>query len=64
MDNSCIYPLQNVQTIHSWLGGGTTVTTIDTELPDHVVTWASSLLRRAIHENLKGPKAHFDAYGE
>ncbi|KAJ6668326.1 hypothetical protein lerEdw1_015703 [Lerista edwardsae] len=56
--------LQNVQTIHSWLGTGTTVTTIDTELPDHVITWASNILRRAIHENLKGPKAHFDSYVE
>ncbi|XP_053147136.1 dynein axonemal heavy chain 12 isoform X3 [Hemicordylus capensis] len=56
--------LQNVQTIHTWLGGGTTVTTIDTELPEHVITWASSALRKAINANLKGPKAHFDSYVE
>ncbi|XP_048346084.1 dynein axonemal heavy chain 12 isoform X2 [Sphaerodactylus townsendi] len=56
--------LQNVQTIHSWLGGGTVVSTIDTELPEHVITWASTILRGAISENLKGPKAHFDYYVE
>ncbi|XP_060544998.1 dynein axonemal heavy chain 12 [Pantherophis guttatus] len=56
--------LQNVQTIHSWLGGTNIVTTIDTELPDHVIAWASSVLRRAIDENLKGAKAHFDSYVE
>ncbi|XP_070594569.1 LOW QUALITY PROTEIN: dynein axonemal heavy chain 12 [Erythrolamprus reginae] len=56
--------LQNVQTIHSWLGGTNIVTTIDTELPDHVIAWASSILRKAIKENLKGAKAHFDSYDE
>ncbi|XP_032094987.1 dynein heavy chain 12, axonemal [Thamnophis elegans] len=56
--------LQNVQTIHSWLGGTTIVTTIDTELPDHVIAWASSALKTAINENLKGAKAHFDSYEE
>ncbi|XP_029142079.1 dynein heavy chain 12, axonemal [Protobothrops mucrosquamatus] len=56
--------LQNVQTIHSWLGGTNIVTTIDTELPDHVIAWASSVLKRAINENLKGAKAHFDSYVE
>ncbi|XP_013912661.1 PREDICTED: dynein heavy chain 12, axonemal isoform X2 [Thamnophis sirtalis] len=56
--------LQNVQTIHSWLGGTTIVTTIDTELPDHVIAWASSTLKTAINENLKGAKAHFDSYEE
>ncbi|XP_044307141.1 dynein axonemal heavy chain 12 [Varanus komodoensis] len=56
--------LQNVQTIHSWLGGASTVTHIDTELPEHVISWASSVLRTAIHENLKGAKAHFDSYVE
>lgn len=61
--NSYMCFKQNVQTIHSWLGGGA-VTTIDTELPEHVIKWASSVLRGAINENLKGPKAHFDYYGE
>ncbi|XP_058027873.1 dynein axonemal heavy chain 12 [Ahaetulla prasina] len=56
--------LQNVQTIHSWLGGTNIVTTIDTELPDHVIAWASSVLKTAINENLKGAKAHFDSYVE
>ncbi|XP_039204063.1 dynein heavy chain 12, axonemal isoform X3 [Crotalus tigris] len=56
--------LQNVQTIHSWLGGTNIVTTIDTELPDHVIAWASSVLKRAINENLKGAKAHFNSYVE
>ncbi|XP_061474275.1 dynein axonemal heavy chain 12 [Rhineura floridana] len=56
--------LQNVQTVHSWLAGGTTITTIDTELPEHVIKWANSELRSAINENLKGAKAHFDSYVE
>uniref|UniRef100_A0A8C5SFB2 Dynein heavy chain 12, axonemal n=1 Tax=Laticauda laticaudata TaxID=8630 RepID=A0A8C5SFB2_LATLA len=56
--------LQNVQTIHSWLGGTNIVTTIDTELPDHVIAWASFVLKTALNENLKGAKAHFDSYEE
>ncbi|KAH0630140.1 hypothetical protein JD844_012808 [Phrynosoma platyrhinos] len=56
--------LQHVQTIHSWLGGTSAVTAIDTELPEHVISWASSVLKKAVHENLKGPKAHFDFYVE
>ncbi|XP_032996859.1 dynein heavy chain 12, axonemal [Lacerta agilis] len=56
--------LQNVQAVHSWLAGGTTVATIDTELPEHVIAWANSILREAVNENLKGPKAHLDYYLE
>ncbi|XP_063147830.1 dynein axonemal heavy chain 12 [Candoia aspera] len=56
--------LQNVQTIHSWLGGTNIVTTIDTELPEHVIAWASSVLRTAVNENLKGAKAHYASYVE
>ncbi|XP_060622080.2 dynein axonemal heavy chain 12 [Anolis sagrei] len=56
--------LQHVQTIHSWLGGTTAISTIDTELPEHVIAWASSLLKEAVQENLKGPKAQFDYYVE
>uniref|UniRef100_A0A8C8RTS4 Dynein heavy chain linker domain-containing protein n=1 Tax=Pelusios castaneus TaxID=367368 RepID=A0A8C8RTS4_9SAUR len=56
--------LQNVQTIHSWLAGGPTTVTLDTELADHVIAWASSTLKRAIKANLEGPKEHFDRYVE
>uniref|UniRef100_A0A8D0GGB1 Dynein heavy chain 12, axonemal n=1 Tax=Sphenodon punctatus TaxID=8508 RepID=A0A8D0GGB1_SPHPU len=54
--------LQNVQAIHSWLAAGATVTTVDTELPDHVIAWAQSTLKRAVKENLKGPREHFENY--
>nr|XP_014432906.1 dynein heavy chain 12, axonemal isoform X1 [Pelodiscus sinensis] len=56
--------LQNVQTIHSWLAGGATAVTLDTELADHVIAWASSTLKRAILANLEGPKEHFERYVE
>uniref|UniRef100_G1KBI6 Dynein axonemal heavy chain 12 n=1 Tax=Anolis carolinensis TaxID=28377 RepID=G1KBI6_ANOCA len=56
--------LQHVQTIHSWLGGTTAISTLDTELPEHVIAWASSILKKAVQENLKGAKAQFDYYVE
>nr|XP_008166211.1 dynein axonemal heavy chain 12 isoform X1 [Chrysemys picta bellii] len=56
--------LQNVQTVHSWLSGGATAVTLDTELADHVLAWASSTLKRAIQANLEGPKEHFERYVE
>ncbi|XP_037760095.1 dynein axonemal heavy chain 12 isoform X2 [Chelonia mydas] len=56
--------LQNVQTVHSWLAGGPTTVTLDTELADHVIAWASSTLKRAIQANLEGPKKHFERYVE
>uniref|UniRef100_A0A8C4YH30 Dynein heavy chain 12, axonemal n=1 Tax=Gopherus evgoodei TaxID=1825980 RepID=A0A8C4YH30_9SAUR len=56
--------LQNVQTVHSWLAGGATTATLDTELADHVIAWASSTLKRAIQANLEGPKEHFERYVE
>lgn len=42
--------------------GGTT--TLDTELPDHVVVWATSTLKKSIRDNLEGPKEYFENYGE
>ncbi|NXL55199.1 DYH12 protein, partial [Chordeiles acutipennis] len=54
--------LQNIQTVHSWLMGGTT--TLDTELPDHVVVWATSTLKKSIRDNLEGPKEYFENYVE
>ncbi|XP_021265333.1 dynein heavy chain 12, axonemal [Numida meleagris] len=54
--------LQNVQTVHSWLAGGTT--TLDTELPSHVIAWAASTLKKSIRDNLEGPKEYFENYVE
>ncbi|KFQ54651.1 Dynein heavy chain 12, axonemal, partial [Pelecanus crispus] len=54
--------LQNIQTVHSWLMGGTT--TLDTELPNHVIVWATSTLKKSIRDNLEGPKEYFENYGE
>eukprot|EP00076_Gallus_gallus_P026084 XP_015148871.1 dynein heavy chain 12, axonemal isoform X3 [Gallus gallus] len=52
--------LQNVQTVHSWLMGGTT--TLRTELPTHVIAWATSTLKKVIRDNLEGPKEYFENY--
>ncbi|NWX55505.1 DYH12 protein, partial [Promerops cafer] len=52
--------LQNVQTIRAWLTGGTA--TVDAELPAHIVQWAKSILKKAIGDNLEGPKEHFKGY--
>ncbi|KFP56459.1 Dynein heavy chain 12, axonemal, partial [Cathartes aura] len=54
--------LQNVQTVHSWLMGGTT--TLDTKLPNDVIVWATSTLKKAIRDNLQGPKEYFENYVE
>ncbi|NXH14929.1 DYH12 protein, partial [Bucco capensis] len=54
--------LQNIQTIPSWLMGGTT--TLDTELPSHVMEWATSTLKKSLRDNLEGPKAYFENYVE
>ncbi|NXG19392.1 DYH7 protein, partial [Grallaria varia] len=54
--------LQNVQMIRSWLTEDTT--TVDAGLPNHVVQWATSTLKKAIRDNLEGPKEHFERYVE
>ncbi|XP_074691848.1 dynein axonemal heavy chain 12 [Strix aluco] len=54
--------LQNIQTVHSCLMGGTT--TLDTELPNHVIGWATSTLKKSVRDNLEGPKEYFENYVE
>ncbi|NXB86324.1 DYH12 protein, partial [Vidua chalybeata] len=54
--------LQNFQTIHAWLTGGTA--TLDAELPAHTVQWAKSTLEKSIRDNLEGPQEHFKGYVE
>ncbi|NWS64778.1 DYH12 protein, partial [Chunga burmeisteri] len=54
--------LQDIQTVRSWLMGGTT--TLDTELPNHVIVWATSTLKKSIRNNLEGPKEYFENYVE
>uniref|UniRef100_A0A8D0KPK5 Dynein heavy chain linker domain-containing protein n=1 Tax=Strix occidentalis caurina TaxID=311401 RepID=A0A8D0KPK5_STROC len=54
--------LQNIQTVHSCLMGGTT--TLDTELPNHVIVWATSTLKKSVRDNLEGPKEYFENYVE
>ncbi|NWH65725.1 DYH12 protein, partial [Geococcyx californianus] len=54
--------LQNTQTVHSWLMGGTA--TLDTELPTHVRVWATSTVQKTIRDNLEGPKEYFENYVE
>ncbi|XP_029456789.1 LOW QUALITY PROTEIN: dynein heavy chain 12, axonemal [Rhinatrema bivittatum] len=56
--------LQNIQTIQSWLSGGSTVLTIEAKLPDHVIQSAVSTLKKAVKDNLEGPKSHFEEYVE
>nr|XP_033781609.1 dynein heavy chain 12, axonemal isoform X2 [Geotrypetes seraphini] len=56
--------LQNMQTIQSWLSGGNTVIAIEAKLPDHVIEWAFKTLRKAVKDNLEGPKSHFEEYVE
>ncbi|NWS47563.1 DYH12 protein, partial [Probosciger aterrimus] len=54
--------LQSIQTVHSWLTGDTT--TLDAELPKHVLEWATSTLKKRIRDNLEGPKKYFEKYVE
>ncbi|NXE11184.1 DYH7 protein, partial [Lophotis ruficrista] len=54
--------LQNIQTIRSWLMGGTT--TLDAELPNDVIVWATSTLKKSIRDSLEGPQQYFENYVE
>ncbi|XP_057273657.1 dynein axonemal heavy chain 12 isoform X1 [Pezoporus wallicus] len=54
--------LQNFQTVRSWLTGDTT--TLDAELPKHVLEWATTTLKKHIRSNLEGPKKYFEKYVE
>nr|XP_006252735.1 dynein axonemal heavy chain 12 isoform X3 [Rattus norvegicus] len=54
--------LQTVQTVPSWLSGTTAPVNLDTELPEHVMYWALSTLRIAVHQNLEGVRAHYKTY--
>uniref|UniRef100_A0A8C6W3B9 Dynein heavy chain 12, axonemal n=1 Tax=Nannospalax galili TaxID=1026970 RepID=A0A8C6W3B9_NANGA len=54
--------LQNVQTVSSWLSGTSAPVNIDTELPEHVIQWAISMLKMAVHQNLEGAKTHYETY--
>uniref|UniRef100_A0A8C9ANY2 Dynein axonemal heavy chain 12 n=1 Tax=Prolemur simus TaxID=1328070 RepID=A0A8C9ANY2_PROSS len=56
--------LQNVQTIPSWLSGTSTPINLDTELPEHVLQWALSTLKAAVHQNLEGARKHYETYVE
>uniref|UniRef100_A0A8C5VFT1 Dynein axonemal heavy chain 12 n=1 Tax=Microcebus murinus TaxID=30608 RepID=A0A8C5VFT1_MICMU len=56
--------LQNVQTIPSWLSGTSTPVNLDTELPEHVLQWAVSALKVAVHQNLEGARRHYETYVE
>lgn len=47
----------------SWLSGTTAPVNLDTELPEHVMYWALSTLRIAVHQNLEGVRAHYKTYG-
>ncbi|NXM23807.1 DYH7 protein, partial [Oxyruncus cristatus] len=38
--------------------------TVDAELPNHVIQWATSTLKKSIRDNLEGPKKHFESYVE
>ncbi|OCT58631.1 dynein heavy chain 12, axonemal [Xenopus laevis] len=55
--------LQTVQTVSSWLAGGS-VQNIEAKLPDHVMQWALKALREAVRHNLEEPKMHFNTYVE
>nr|XP_044991758.1 dynein axonemal heavy chain 12 [Jaculus jaculus] len=54
--------LQNVQTIPSWLSGTISPSTLDTELPEHVLQWAVNMLKSAVQQNLEGAKMHYEEY--
>ncbi|NXM04479.1 DYH7 protein, partial [Tyrannus savana] len=38
--------------------------TVNAELPNHVIQWATSTLKKSIRDNLEGPKEHFESYVE
>ncbi|KAM6176988.1 dynein axonemal heavy chain 12 [Erethizon dorsatum] len=56
--------LQNVQTVPSWLSGISTPVNLDTELPEHVLQWALTTLKVAVHQNLEGIRKHYETYVE
>ncbi|XP_030314514.1 dynein heavy chain 12, axonemal [Calypte anna] len=54
--------LQNIQTVRSWVMEDTE--TLDAELPNHIMEWATSTLKKCISDNLQGPKKYFQSYVE
>ncbi|NXU72284.1 DYH7 protein, partial [Oreotrochilus melanogaster] len=54
--------LQNIQTVRSWVMEDTE--TLDAELPNHIMEWATSTLKKCISDNLQGPKKYFESYVE
>ncbi|XP_032178971.1 dynein heavy chain 12, axonemal isoform X4 [Mustela erminea] len=56
--------LQNVQTVPSWLSGTSPTVNLDTQLPEHVLEWALTTLKLAIHHNLEGARKHYETYVE
>ncbi|KAG5839016.1 hypothetical protein ANANG_G00229870 [Anguilla anguilla] len=57
------HTMQHVQTVQSWLAEGQK-SFVDAKLADHILTWAKTSLRDAVHRNLEGPRLHLCNYVE
>ncbi|XP_056131285.1 dynein axonemal heavy chain 12 [Lampris incognitus] len=53
--------LQNVQTVQSWLAEAA-VSFVDAKLVDHVLSWAQTTVKDAVHKNLEEPDKYFQKY--
>ena len=56
--------MQQVPTVQSWLGGGSTLNHTDASIPEHILQKYTSKLKKAVKENFEEPAAHLQSFGE
>ena len=56
--------MQQVPTVQSWLGGGSTLSHTDASIPEHILQKYTSKLKSATAANFEEPQAHLQSFGE
>ncbi|CAL1542211.1 unnamed protein product, partial [Lymnaea stagnalis] len=51
-------------TVHSWLGGGNTVTYTDAKIAPHILDVYKQRLKEAVMRLFEGPKQHLNSFME
>ena len=56
--------MQQVPTVQSWLGGGSSLHHTDASMPDHVLKKYILKLKKAVKENFTAPQDHLQSFGK
>lgn len=56
--------MQQVPTVQSWLGGGSTLTHTDASIPEHILQKYTSKLKSATVANFEEPQALLQSFGK